>query len=480
MGLQQLAYPRREPELTGEDVRLRNWARNATLGEPGSVNAPRTEAEVRAFLAETSGKVRVIGSRMSPGRLLELTQDGDALLDLSHLSGLVSMTDDTATFAGATPLDEVYSVLSGVGKMLPSSPGVIASQTLAGALSTGTHGQGLQQSTIADAALTIRMVLADGSAQDFDRDHPWFPAVQLGLGSLGVITQVTLRIQPSPIYTCRKNAVSADALEEDLQTWNLGNDLVKAWWFPQEGQVQVWAAREATDEEVGRYRDGGGRLVEHATVSNAMNDTIDQTLRHLRDDTKTVAHDDKPSRTVTRFRDFTDVTGDIYQVFCRGIATPQINVEIGIPLALAGGMIKKIKDWHTETRPRMHYPVILRCTGPSNAWLSPSYGQDTCYFGFVVYYADDGSLSEEGESFLHAVEEVLAAEGGRPHWGKYFDEALYDWPALYPHWEAFRQVREALDPQRRFANAFTTELFDGDSGHGDHEHGHHEHGASGR
>ena len=138
----------------------------------------------------------------------------------------------------------------------------------------------------------------------------------------------------------------------------------------------------------------------------------------------------------------------------------QINVEIGIPLALAGGVIKKIKDWHAETRPRMHYPVILRCTGPSEAWLSPSHGQDTCYFGFVVYYAEDGSLSAEGESFLRAVEKVLAAEGGRPHWGKYFDETLYDWPALYPQWEAFRQVREALDPRHRFTNAYTTALFD--------------------
>ena len=94
----------------------------------------------------------------------------------------------------------------------------------------------------------------------------------------------------------------------------------------------------------------------------------------------------------------------------------------------------------------MHYPVILRCTGPSEAWLSPSHGQETCYFGFVVYYAEDGSLSAEGESFLRAVERVLAAEGGRPHWGKYFDESLYDWPALYPQWEAFREVRERARP----------------------------------
>ena len=458
------SYPNREPEQTGEDARLRNWAGNATLGGAGSVSAPATEAELQQILAGGTGKVRMIGSRMSPGRLIESDTNGGELLDLSALRGLVSRTETTATFRGATPLAEVYSTLSPLGLMLPSSPGVIAAQTLAGALSTGTHGQGLQQSTIADSVLLIRMVLADGSVQEYDRDHPWFGAVQLGLGTLGVITEVTVQTVRSPIYTCRKNATTADTLEDDLPTWNLDNDLVKAWWFPQENQVQVWTAREADGDAIGRYRDGGAVLLEHEGVSDAMNATIEQTLSQLRTDTKAIATGGKPSQTVTRFRDFTDVTGDIYQVFCRGIATPQINVEIGVPLDLAGGLIKKIKDWHADTRPRMHYPVILRSTGPSSAWLSPSGGQDTCYFGFVVYYADDGSLSEEGESFLHAVEQVLAAEGGRPHWGKYFDESLYDWPELYPRWTEFRQVRETLDPYHRFANKFTTVLFAGDQG----------------
>jgi FAD/FMN-containing dehydrogenase len=461
---ERLPYPNRKPEQMGEDARLRNWAGNATLGGAGSVNAPATEAELQQILAGDTGRVRMIGSRMSPGRLIESDTDGGQLLELSALRGLVSRTATTATFRGATPLAEVYSMLSSFGLMLPSSPGVIAAQTLAGALSTGTHGQGLQQSSIADSVLLIRMVLADGSVQEYDRDHPWFGAVQLGLGTLGVITEVTVQTVRSPVYTCRKNAVNADTLDDELQGWNLDNDLVKAWWFPQENQVQVWAAREADSDTIERYRNGGGRLLEHEGVSGVMNATIDQTLTQLHTDTRAVAPGGKPAQTVARFRDFTDVTGDIYQVFCRGIATPQINVEIGVPLDLAGGLIKTIKDWHAETKPRMHYPVILRSTGPSSAWLSPSGQQNTCYFGFVVYYADDGSLSEEGESFLHAVEQVLAAKGGRPHWGKYFDESLYDWRALYPRWEDFRKVREALDPHHRFANDFTTVLFSGGEG----------------
>ena len=71
-----------------------------------------------------------------------------------------------------------------------------------------------------------------------------------------------------------------------------------------------------------------------------------------------------------------------------------------------------------------------------------------------------GRSRADGVSFLRAVEKLLAAEGGRPHWGKYFDESLYNWPELYPQWESFREVREALDPAHRFANTFTAALFD--------------------
>ncbi|HEY0239988.1 MAG TPA: D-arabinono-1,4-lactone oxidase [Friedmanniella sp.] len=454
-----LAYPRREPDHAGEDARVRNWARNATLAPSASISAPRTEDELRALLSTTTGGVRVIGSRMSPGRMLALAAEGDMLLDLSQLRGLVVLSEDRATFAAATTLGEVYACLTARGRMLPAAPGVISSQTLAGALATGTHGQGLGQSCIADAAVSVRMVLADGSVEEFGADHPWFGAVKLGLGVLGVVTQVTLRTVASPVYSCQKGATSADTLESDLLTWNRENVMSKAWWFPDQNQVHVWTAQEASAGETDRYRAGGSVLLEQQTTNAVLNSTVDRTLEHMRGDTKILDENGKPFQTVNRFKDFSDVTGDVYQVFCRGIATPQINVEIGVPLAQAPRVVAAIKRWHAETRPHMHYPVILRATGASDAWLSPSYGEETCFFGFVVYYAEDGSLSEEGVSFLRAVERVLADAGGRPHWGKYFDESLYDWSALYPRWAAFRAVRSALDPRHRFENAFTAELF---------------------
>lgn len=453
-------FPLRNTRSTESDTQVWNWAQNARLGDRRRVCRPESEAELQQLIASHSGNIKVLGSRLSPGRMLQADDDQTMLLDVSLLSGLLDADSHSVTFAAATPLSEVYRKLTEMGRMLASSPGVISIQTLAGAMATGTHGQGLQQSSLADEALSIRMVQADGTVTEFDRQHPWFGALQVALGSLGVVTAVTLKTQPSRIFTCFKNAVSAASLESDLYQWNENYALSKAWWFVDDNQMHIWCAREATAEEQQVYRLNAGALVKQPDSNSSLNHTIEQTLEHMHNDTQIRGEGGKQFKTVTRFKDFSDVTGDIYQIFCRGIAVPQINVEIGIPLARAAEVISKIKRWYAANHPHMHYPIILRCTGPSTAWLSPAYQQATCFFGFVVYYADDGTLSQDGIHFLSEVEKLLAAEGGRPHWGKYYDPQLYHWRENYPQWDAFRDVRQQLDPQRKFSNRYLSQLFD--------------------
>ena len=453
-------FPLRHPQLPDNDESVWNWAQNAQLGARSRVHSPASEAELQTLVANHQGHIRILGRRLAPGRMLNIDHQQDLLLDISQLSGLLASDANSVTFAAATPLSEVYQTLTEMDRMLASSPGVIAIQTLAGALATGTHGQGMQQSSLADEALTIRMVLANGEIAEFDRQHPWFGAVQVGLGTLGIVTAVTLKTLPWQIYTCFKKAVSADTLESDIWHWNKHYALSKAWWFVDDNQMHVWCAREASSKEQQAYRLNHRDPVKQENQDDSLNDTIEQTLEVMHNDTQIRGEGGRQFKTVTRFKDFSDITGDIYQLFCRGIAVPQINVEIAIPLDRTADVIGKIKSWYAENHPHMHYPIILRCTGPSSAWLSPAYQQETCFFGFVVYYADDGTLSPEGCHFLSEVEKLLAAEGGRPHWGKYYHQPLYHWRDCYPQWDAFREVRRQLDPQGKFSNRYLAQLLD--------------------
>ncbi|WP_406706032.1 D-arabinono-1,4-lactone oxidase [Sodalis sp.] len=458
-------FPLRRTEPMSEatsQVRVWNWAQNAPLGPRARLQRPKDEDELRRIILHRSGRIRPIGSTLSTGDLLAIQHQQDTLIEISALTGLIRSSETSATFAAGTPLHEVYQTLKTMGRMLHASPGVIAIQTLAGAIATGTHGQGLGQGALADDVLHIGMLCADGTVAEFDRAHPWFGAVQLGLGCLGVITEITLRTVPLTVFTCFKNAVSADGLQEQIYTWNNAFTFNKAWWFPEDDRFHVWCSRAATAQEQQRYDAGDGDAVALSAGDSSLNATVDQTLDHMQNDTRILGQEGRHFATVTRFKDFTDTIGDIYQLFCRGIAAPQINVEIGIPLARAGKAIAQIKQWVAEAHPHMHYPIILRCTGPSSAWLSPAWQQLTCFFGFVVYYADNGTLSSDGIAFLQEVEKRLAALGGRPHWGKYYHPALYRWRELYSRWDDFRQVRAALDPTGAFSNAFTDHLLEGE------------------
>ncbi len=460
MNTDPLLYPLRNTQNTERDSKLWNWAQNTVVGQRSQVFQPQNEAELQQLMQSTKGKVRVTGSRLSPGRMLCVNPD-DVLIDLSHFTGLLAQDAESVTFAAGTPLQAVYDTLTTMDRMLASSPGVIAVQTLAGSMATGTHGQGLGQSSLADEALAIRMVLADGSVREFHRGDDDFSAAQTSLGALGLVTAITLRTRPFRLFTCHKFATSADTLEQDLLHWNQQYELSKAWWFVDDNLMHVWNANPATSQDAETWYANQREVIEHGDeTDSSLNETIDQTLAQMHRDTQIEGKGGKQFRTVTRFRDFTDVSGDIYQLFCRGIAVPQINVEIGVPLDKTPAIISKIKAWYAQNHPHMHYPIILRCTGASEAWLSPAFAQPTCFFGFVVYYADDGSLSQDGLHFLTEVEKLLAAEGGRPHWGKYYDPQRYSWRAIYPQWDAFRAVRDRLDPQHRFSNDYVTALFD--------------------
>lgn len=454
-------FPVRNTRPLAQDQQVWNWAHNARLGARDAVLRPENEEQLRQMVLSCPGHIKVLGSRLSPGQLVRIDRPEDTLIDPGHFSGLIATQGDNFTFGAATTLHQVFGELKRRGRMLAASPGVIDNQTLAGAIATGTHGQGLQQSSLSDEVLALRMVLADGRIVDFDHHHPSFGALKLSLGALGVVTQITLRTVALQLYTCFKSAVSAADLQTQLYQWNEQYQYSKTWWFPQQDQVHVWCAREATGREQQLYHDAdaGDNAVSFSDGDDSLNTTIEQTLTHMEKDTRIKGEQGVHFKTVTRFKDFSDIVGDIYQIFCRGIAAPQINIEMGIPLSRAGAVIEKIKAWCDATHPHMHYPIILRCTGKSSAWLSPSWGEATCFFGFVVYYADDGSLSPEGTEFLAGVEKLLANEGGRPHWGKYFNRQLYDWSACYPRWQDFLAVKNALDPQGKFSNTFTRDLF---------------------
>ncbi|WP_279497339.1 D-arabinono-1,4-lactone oxidase [Aeromonas veronii] len=446
---------------------LFNWSRTNPLGALDQVWRPKSRDELQMLLREhPERKLRLIGSGLSFEPIHSVYAEGSQalLVDLHHLRGQLAKTADTVTYQAGTPLDTVYAELIAMERMLPASPGVIGIQTLGGALSTGTHGQGLHQSALCDAVEAMTVMLASGDIIRVDRTDPRFGAFVMGMGMLGILLDVTLRTVPNRIMRCTKFTTDYPFLLEHNERLNREHGFVKSWWFAWTGESHIWLVDPASDEEVARYRAGGSEplLLDgdiDARMNAALNATIDATMQKMAKDTKDEALAGEHFETVRRFKDASDLVGNVYQILCKGIPAPQINCEVAVPLNRMNEALETLQAWQQANPGVLHYPFILRCTGPSEAWLSAAYGQPVCWIGFLVYLAADGTFVNGSMEQMRELQQLLVPLGGIPHFGKHLAMDLYDFPALLPRWNDFVALKAELDPHGRFENRWLSDLF---------------------
>ncbi|MEI4985888.1 D-arabinono-1,4-lactone oxidase [Aeromonas caviae] len=446
---------------------LFNWSRTNPLGSLDQVWRPTTRDELQQLLREyPERKLRLIGSGLSFEPIHSVYAEGSQalLVDLHHLRGQLDKTADTVTYLAGTPLDTVYADLIAMDRMLPASPGVIGIQTLGGALSTGTHGQGLHQSALCDAVAALTVMLASGDIIRVDRTDPRFGAFVMGMGMLGILLDVTLNTVPNRIMRCTKFTTDYPFLLEHNERLNREHAFVKSWWFAWTGESHIWLVDPASDDEVARYRAGGSEpLVLEGDMDErmnlALNATIDATLQKMARDTKDEARAGEHFETVRRFKDASDLVGNVYQILCKGIPAPQINCEVAVPLERMGEALEILQAWQEANPGVLHYPFILRCTGPSVAWLSAAHDKSVCWIGFLVYLAADGTFVGGSMEQMRELQQLLVPLGGIPHFGKHLAMDLYDFPALLPRWHDFLALKRELDPHGRFENRWLGDLF---------------------
>ncbi|MDX7856323.1 D-arabinono-1,4-lactone oxidase [Aeromonas caviae] len=446
---------------------LFNWSKTNPLGALDQVWRPTTRDELQQLLREyPERKLRLIGSGLSFEPIHSVYAEGSQalLVDLHHLRGQLDKTADTVTYLAGTPLDTVYADLIAMDRMLPASPGVIGIQTLGGALSTGTHGQGLHQSALCDAVAALTVMLASGDIIRVDRTDPRFGAFVMGMGMLGILLDVTLNTVPNRIMRCTKFTTDYPFLLEHNERLNREHAFVKSWWFAWTGESHIWLVDPASDDEVARYRAGGSEpLVLEGDMDErmnlALNATIDATLQKMARDTKDEARAGEHFETVRRFKDASDLVGNVYQILCKGIPAPQINCEVAVPLERMGEALEILQAWQEANPGVLHYPFILRCTGPSVAWLSAAHDKSVCWIGFLVYLAADGTFVGGSMEQMRELQQLLVPLGGIPHFGKHLAMDLYDFPALLPRWHDFLALKRELDPHGRFENRWLGDLF---------------------
>jgi hypothetical protein len=121
--------------------------------------------------------------------------------------------------------------------------------------------------------------------------------------------------------------------------------------------------------------------------------------------------------------------------------------------------LHELRQYYHTKKPAMHYPFILRATGASSAWLSPSAGERVCYIGFLVYLSEDTfDGNKERLTHLANIEQLLSRFESIPHYGKFFTMENYNFQDLLPRWNDFCKLRDRVDPSKKFMNPWLESL----------------------
>ncbi|GLZ56966.1 MULTISPECIES: D-arabinono-1,4-lactone oxidase [Micromonospora] len=423
-----------------------NWAGNqrgsaSTILRPGS---PTDVAEaVRSAVAD-GARIRVTGSGHS---FTAVALADDRRMDLSELDTMVSV--DVARRLVTVPAGMTLHALNGLlarhGLALPNL-GDIDAQTVAGAISTGTHGTGAGYGCLSTFVAAITLVTGAGEVLrcSADENPDVLAAARVSLGALGVLVEVTLRCVDAFVLRAHERpAQLADVLGE-LPELIGRHDHVEFYWFPYTSRVQVKANDRvpANDRPLSRWRGWmDDDFLSNRVFAGACR--LGRAVPALAPGISAVS-----ARALTERQ----YTGRSDRVFCTPRRVRFVEMEYGLPreaLPEALAALRRIVDGLPF---KVLFPVEVRFTAADDIWLSHGYGRDNAYIAVHQY------VGMPYEPYFRAFEKVAAGLGGRPHWGKLHYRDAASLATAYPRFPDFQAVRDRLDPNRVFTNPHLTHV----------------------
>jgi L-gulono-1,4-lactone dehydrogenase len=421
-----------------------NWAGNQT-SHPVEVATPRRPDEVCAAIQRAGARgipVKAVGA----GHSFTAVAATDGLqLRLDELTGVTHVDRERGrvrVLAG-TPLHVLNPALQALGLALPNL-GDIDRQTLAGAISTGTHGTGIRLQGIAAAVSGLVLATADGSLLECsaDAEPRVFQAARVGLGALGVITEVELQCVPA--FRLHAQEFGADLLdvlerlEEDVEQ----HDHVDMHWFPLTDRVLVKHNDRVGDDHPGQPLPRWRALLDDDLLSNRLFEVTNRAA------TAAPAIVPRLNGVAARLLGAREYTDDSWRVFVAERKVRFRESEYAVPRAAVRDVLLEVRAWLAKHRAPLTFPLEIRFTGADDIWLSTAHERENAYVAIHQYHRmdDHGAFA--------AFEAIVAEHAGRPHWGKLHTLGADDLRVLYPRFDDFLEVRHQLDPGRRFANAY--------------------------
>ncbi len=416
-----------------------NWS-GGQSSQPAGRFAPETEDQLIDFLGRDSGTLRPVGSGHSFSGLVPT--DGH-LVVLDRLTGLRGHDPDTlqATFGAGIRLAEIGPVLEEIGQGMFNLPD-IDRQTLAGAISTATHGTGLSLNTLSAYVTGLRLVTPAGKVMELDavKEPRLFAAAQVSLGALGFITEVRMRNMAA--YRLKKRTW-IQPTEEVLQDF--------------EKQARAHQHFEMFPLTHSKYASVQVIDETHEPINNPQAppdqaDPYDELMRTLV--RVPVAGRGAIINAAVAAVPPSEPVVDVSYRILANVRNYRFNeMEYSVPLEAGAPCLLEILRTIDEKQIDAVFPLEYRYVAGDDLWLSMFSG------GPRASISVHRDARFDYRPYFDIVEPIFWKYGGRPHWGKVHSLKHDQLAKLYPNFKDFLEMREALDPTGRMLNPHLRGLF---------------------
>ncbi|MCM3810792.1 MULTISPECIES: D-arabinono-1,4-lactone oxidase [Streptomyces] len=419
-----------------------NWAGNVTA-RPARIVAPSSTgelAEVVRRAAEEGLKVKAVGT----GHSFTTTAATDGLLIRpDRMAGVRELDREagTVTVAAGTPLRQLNETLAAHGLSLVNM-GDIMEQTVAGATATGTHGTGRDSASIAAQIKGLELVTADGSVLrcSAEENPEIFAAARIGIGALGVVSEITFGVEPEFLLTAREEPMPFDRVMADFEQLVAENEHFEFYWFPHTGNCNTKRNNRSTGPAAPVGRVSG--WVDDELLSNGIFQVACSVGRAV---PATIPGIAKISSRALSARTYTDIP---YKVFTSPRRVRFLEMEYAVPREAAVTALRELKATVERSGLRVSFPVEVRTAPADDIALSTASGRETAYIAVHLY------RGTPHRAYFTAAEQIMIAHGGRPHWGKLHSRDAAYLSGVYPRFGEFTAVRDRLDPDRLFTNDY--------------------------
>lgn len=423
--------------------RWTNWAGDQTC-VPTRVERPN----------DTAGVVAAVEGAVADGLTVKVPGAGHSFTSAAMTSGVHLHVDaldrvldvdrDTGRVrvGAGIVLRELNQRLDGFGLALPNL-GDIDHQTIAGAIATATHGTGAGLQNISAAVVGVELVTAAGEVVEIE-DGDDLRAARVAVGALGVVTAVTLQCVPAFVLHRVDEPVPVDDVLDGLDELAAANDHFEFFVFP--GADQALTVRRNRTDRAPQPRSRFDEVVNERFLQNVVGDWLLRLTRARPAITPSF------TKLATRLMAEGEYVDKSFRVFASERDIRFTEMEYAVPRAVGMDVLRQVLDLAGRRPLPSAMPIEVRVVQGDDALLSPTHERDSVYIAVHQY------RGVAHEPWFAPVEAIMRANDGRPHWGKRHTRTADDLRPAYPRFDDFLAVRDRLDPDRTFANAYTTRV----------------------